>query len=97
MPNFSDLWGAARIGSSRPTSPKGYFGEIPKGVFEVLAACVEDPPSVASNFSRAFIIEVGFAASLGWITLVNTDAKTFSRTWKITREGLTALETRTKT
>lgn len=47
--------------------------------------------AVQSNFARALSPQVALAASLGWITTVDPGGRTYSRIWRITVAGLTAL------
>lgn len=49
---------------------------------------------VSSNFAREYAAEIGLLASLGWISTVNWDGKTYSRIWRLTHNGHIALSTR---
>jgi len=65
-------------------------------VWEVLTKAWESPIYLASNYAREEAISVSFAASMGWVTTIAPDGKSYSRQWHITKEGLLALETSTK-
>ena len=68
-----------------------YHGALPEEIWEVLTVAHEGGISVQSNLARVFSIEVALAASLGWITSVDPNGQAYSRIWRITVAGLTAL------
>jgi hypothetical protein len=60
----------------------------------VLERAWEMPFSTSSNFARENAPAVGFVASMGWVSTVAPDGEGFGTLWRITKEGLTALETK---
>ena len=67
---------------------------MPPGAWSVLERAWDIPFATSSNFARHHAVAVGFVASLGWISTITPDGQTFGTTWRITKEGLTALETK---
>lgn len=80
-------------GRSRAVAGIGYLGPIPSQVWEVLTKAWEAPIFLASNYARELATAVSFAASMGWLSTISPDGKSYSRQWHITKEGLLALET----
>lgn len=68
-----------------------YNGPYSDGLWGVLTWAHEGPFSVQSNFARSMAPEVALAASLGYISVVAPDGRTYTRSWYITAAGLTAL------
>ena len=68
-----------------------YHGPLPPEIWLVVSEAYEGGFAVQSNFSRIYALEVALAASLGWITTVDPTGQTYSRVWRITVAGLTAL------
>lgn len=86
------------LGRSRPqTAQRGYFGPLPQRVFAVLHRCHSNPPYLSSNFVREHDADIAFAASIGWISSISINGRDFTRQWRITLSGLTALETKDNT
>lgn len=80
-------------GRSRAVAGIGYLGPIPDQVWGVLIKAWEAPIYLASNYAREQAVAVAFAASMGWLTTIYPDGRSFSRQWHITKEGQLALET----
>lgn len=59
-----------------------------------MAKLWEEPFTVASNFAREYAEEIALLSSIGWISTVTWDGQGFSRLWRLTGRGLTALNTR---
>lgn len=57
----------------------------------VLSAAWETPFHISSNAAREAAIPVAFAASMGWLSNINPEGKSYSRKWHVTQEGLVAL------
>lgn len=81
------------VGRSRTVAGVGYLGNIPDEVWEVLHKAWSAPIYLASNYAREHSPAVAFAASMGWLSNIAPDGKSYSRQWHITKEGLTALQT----
>lgn len=60
----------------------------------VLHTAWVQPFAIESNFARSYRYNVAFAASMGWLTTVAPDGKTFDRRWHITAEGIFAIKHR---
>lgn len=71
-----------------------YTGEHPIGLWEVLDAALHRGLSLQGDFSRAFAPEVALAASLGYLSVIDTNGQTYRPQWRITHAGLSALENR---
>lgn len=69
-----------------------YQGPLPDGLWEVLEQCLNGGLALQGDFSRAYSPEVALAASLGFISVINTDGLAFRTKWHITSSGLVALE-----
>lgn len=82
------------VARSRAASGTGYLGAIPKEVWEVLDRAWSAPISLASNYARKHDLAVAFAASIGWISTISPDGRSYSRRWHVTMEGLVALRTK---
>ncbi len=70
----------------------GYRGPIHAWVWKVLGKCWHDGCRLESNFAREKRWAIAFAASIGWISVVSPDGQTYGRTWRVTAEGLMALQ-----
>lgn len=81
------------VGRSRPTAGRGYLGDIPDEVWQVVDRAWSAPFYISSNYARANSIATAFAASMGWITNITPDGHGYTRQWHITKEGLVALQT----
>lgn len=68
-----------------------YHGPLPDEMWPVLTQAHECGIAVQSNFARAYSPEVALAASLGWVSTVTPDGQAYSRMWRITVAGLSAL------
>jgi hypothetical protein len=79
---------------SRHKVGRGYLGPLPSEVWEVVAVAWEAGIAVSSNYAREHSAVVALAASLGWISNVALDGKTYLRHWNVTAEGVTALNHR---
>lgn len=79
---------------SRLQVGQGYFGPIPDELWEILAETQRAPIAVSSNIARQLSAEFALAASMGWLSVVEPDGRSYSRTWKITPEGAFALRNR---
>lgn len=80
----------ARLARSRPRVGVGYFGPLPDNIWTVLRVAHAAGFSISSNFAREYSTEVALASSVGWISVVSLDGGGYSRTWRITLEGLAA-------
>lgn len=80
------------VGRSRTVAGVGYLGDIPEEVWGVLTEAWSAPIYLASNYAREHLVAVAFAASMGWLSNIAPDGKSYSRQWHITKEGLTALQ-----
>ena len=83
------------LARSRTTPGVGYRARIPQGVWDVMAHVWAHPITVSSNYARERAEWVALAASLGWISTIAPDGSTHVRSWRLTKEGLMALETST--
>lgn len=83
-----------RLGRSRPNTGSGYTGTIPPDIWDTLRHVWSECPRCSSNFSREHAPEVAFLASLGWISTIAPDGLDYRRDWRVTAEGLFALEHR---
>lgn len=84
-------------GRSRHRTPihaTGYFGPMPEELWEVLTVAWEAGLAVSSNMARELAPEVALAASMGWISTVSLDGRTYQRVWHITAEGMMVLRGR---
>jgi hypothetical protein len=79
------------VARSRAAPGAGYFGEVPEGVWDVVESAWNQPFSLASNYAREHLLEVAFAASIGWISTLSPNGIGYSRLWHVTLEGLSAL------
>lgn len=84
------------LGRSRAVAGIGYLGPIPPRVWDILTKAWAAPIYLASNYARENSIPVAFAASMGWLSTIAPDGKSYSRQWHLTKEGLLALETSSK-
>lgn len=84
----------AALAADRPKGTIGYTGPITEIAWAVLAKLWDEPFTVSSNFAREFASEIALLASIGWISTVTWDGCGFSRLWRLTGRGLTALNTR---
>jgi hypothetical protein len=50
------------------------------------------PFRIESNFAREKRWAVAFATSMGWLSVIAPDGLTYGREWRITAEGLMALQ-----
>ena len=80
--------------ADRPKGTIGYTGPITERTWETLAALWAEPFTVSSNFARERAEEIALLASIGWVSTVTYDGQAFSRLWRLTGRGLTALTTR---
>lgn len=80
-----------KINRSRATPGVGYIGDIPEEVWEALEKVWTRPTHISSDYARGHAIEIAILASLGWISNIAPDGRSFSRQWCITSQGLTAL------
>lgn len=78
----------ARIGQSVTNT---YTGDLPHGIWDILHNTWVSPIGISGDHARTYAREVALLASLGWISTVSPDGKTFGRTWHITAAGVTAL------
>lgn len=69
-----------------------YLGHLPEGLWDVLTVAWEANISIQGDFARSHASEVALAASLGWLSNISPDGLTFSRHWRITAPGLTAIK-----
>lgn len=81
-------------GRSRAIAGRGYLGEIPEEVYQVVDDAWSAALSIQSNYARENAVFVAMAASLGWITNISPDGLSYSRRWHCTMEGLSALRHR---
>lgn len=82
------------LGKSKLTSGRPYNGIPPEEVWHVLETAYSAPIFIASNYAREMSTEVSFAASMGWLSTLTLNGQHYTRRWHVTREGITALETR---
>lgn len=68
-----------------------YRGEYPPQLWAVLSICHERYISIQSDWARALAPEVALAASLGWVSNIDPDGLHYTKQWRITPAGLTAL------
>lgn len=69
-----------------------YIGPLPEGIWDILQNIWVAPLGISGDRSRHYALEIGLLASMGWISTVSPDGRTFGRTWHITAAGVTALE-----
>lgn len=69
----------------------GYMGSMPPGAIEVVRHVWKGPLAIESNYARSNRVEVAFAASMGWLTVIHPDGRSYDRSWHITAEGLYAI------
>lgn len=85
--------GPVRIsGRSRAAAGVGYRGVVHAWVWLALTKCWHDGLRIESNYAREKRWAISFAASVGWISVVSPDGLSYGRTWRITTEGLMALQ-----
>lgn len=68
-----------------------YTGPYPGTLWLVLEVAHQGGLYIQSDRARISAPSVALAASLGWITTVATDGKTYGGVWRITQAGLAAL------
>lgn len=68
-----------------------YRGEYPPQLWLVLSLAHERFISVQSDWARALAPEVALAASLGWLSNIDPSGHQYTKQWRITPAGLTAL------
>lgn len=73
---------------------RGYHGPIPDELWEVLDRAFAHGIFTQSDYARERSIDVALAASIGWISVLMPDGLTFDRVWRVTAEGLFALNNR---
>lgn len=71
-----------------------YQGPLPDGLWEVLEATLQGGLALQGDFTRALSPEVALAASLGYISVIDTNGLAYRPKWHITNAGLSALENR---
>lgn len=76
------------------SSSRIYTGELPAGIWSILENIWVAPIGISGDHSRTYAREIALLASIGWISTVSPDGKTFGRTWHITAAGFTALNNR---
>ena len=79
------------LARSRQVVGSGYIGEYPEEALGVLTYAWGNPFSISSNYARCNAIAVAFAASMGWLSNIAPDGRSFSRLWHVTAEGLLVL------
>lgn len=84
----------AKTTRSRLKVGQGYFGPIEEDIWSVLSHCLGSPQAVASNFARTYASAFALAASMGWLSVVEPDGQSYTRSWKVTPEGAFALRNR---
>ena len=75
----------------RSGNSRGYHGRIPPRVWSIVRVAWEAGIAVSSNMAREWSGEIALAASLGWISTVSLDGRTYHRVWNVTAEGVIAL------
>lgn len=68
-----------------------YHGPLPGGLWDILQNIWVAPLGISGDHARTYAREVALLASMGWISTVSPDGRTFGRTWHITAAGVTAL------
>ena len=68
-----------------------YTGPYPGDIWLVLDDAHQGGLYIQSDRARFRSHAVALAASLGWITTVSTDGRTYGGVWRITQAGLAAL------
>lgn len=66
----------------------GYTGKLPKRLWDILERSWESGVAVSSNYAREWSGEIALAASMGWISTVALDGRSYHRMWHITAEGM---------
>jgi len=78
--------------SNRAGHAAPYLGPIPGEVWTILDHAWEAPIYIASNFAREFKHEIALTASIGWISNIKPDGRSYSPCWHLTLAGAHALE-----
>lgn len=79
-----------------PSGPTSYTGPIGSREWEALSLVWHEGPwSTSSNFAREYAAEVALLASIGWISVVAPDGRSYDRLWRVTARGFIALKGRT--
>jgi hypothetical protein len=76
------------------TTRSPYNGPVPPLAWLALAELWAEPYTVSSDFARKYAEEVALLASLGWISTIGWDERTYSRLWRLTGRGHVALVSR---
>lgn len=82
------------LAADRSKGVTGYTGPVTEHCWDVLAGLWSEPCTVQSNYAREFAEEIALLASVGWISTVTPDGQGYTRLWRLTGRGLTALNTR---
>jgi len=84
------------LGHSRlqpPSTP--YTGPLPEALWQVLHVAWEGGGiSVQSDFARTMAPYLGLAASMGWVSTISLDGRSFGGRWHVTFEGTMAYSSR---
>ncbi len=67
---------------------------LPEDLWEVLERAWRVPIALQSDYARQHALTVALSASLGWLSTLEPDGSTYYPHWRITAQGLTALENR---
>lgn len=84
--------GGPKVRPSRAAPPEPYIGTYPRQAVEVCRHVWKHPLALESNYARQYRVEVAFAASMGWITVIHPDGHSYDRAWHITAAGLIAIK-----
>lgn len=80
------------LGRSRTGAGIGYRGKVHPWVWLAVERVYTAPLAIESNYAREKRWAIAFAASVGWITVIDPGGHSYGREWRVTAEGLVALE-----
>jgi hypothetical protein len=73
--------------------PLNYHGPLPAAFWPVLKhAWKYGGITLQSDYARSNALHLALAASMGWLSTIDPDGKSYRGQWRITTAGLTALQ-----
>jgi hypothetical protein len=81
-----------KIAPARIARVPGYRGPVPGGVWLIIELARKGGISLQSDAARHGAADVALAASLGYISVIAPDGRSFDHAWAPTAAGLHALE-----
>lgn len=77
-----------------PSGPTSYTGPVGDRCWVALEMAWHEPWTCSSNFAREYAPEIALLASIGWISVVAPDGRSFDKLWRVTARGYMALKGR---